>query len=82
MDVWTALTLEGNHTLIDKLRRAELKTPGFGTLVVPKAGFSPSDAVHNAVLTWCGSNQILLLNPSLEIARLQHALHLPQYIDD
>jgi hypothetical protein len=73
--LWEALWLDGNYDLIDKLYLAEIKTPGFGTIIVPREGFSSHDRIHNAVLDWLHSHEINVCNPSLEITKLTRALH-------
>jgi hypothetical protein len=73
--VWGLLAAEGNFTLIEKLRYAQLGEDGFGTIVVPLSGFSPNDASHNLVLEWLKVHNINICNPRLEEARMERALH-------
>ncbi len=73
-EIWTALTLEGNHTLINLLHRVEKNEPGYGTIVVPRSGFSPNDDTHNMVLRWLKGRGVNILNPLNEIANLEYAL--------
>lgn len=72
--VWTRLAAEGRFQLIERLRHAELGHAGYGTIVVPKEGFSDDDTTHNAVLDWLSEHQINVMNVGLEIARLERAL--------
>ena len=80
-ELWTRLALEGRHTLLNKLRRAEHREPGFGTIVVTKEGFSDDDETHNLVLKFLRQNNICVFNPGLEAARLERALHCRYYED-
>lgn len=67
--LWERLATEGNFKLIRKLRRVEMGEPGFGTIVVPKEGFSESDDTHNLVLEWLEERDINVVNLGLETAR-------------
>lgn len=73
--LWEALWLNGDYALLEKLRKAEINFPGFGTLIVPKEGFSPCNWIHNLVIDWCKIHKIHLLNVAIEIAKLELALH-------
>jgi len=72
--LWEILAADGKFELIDKLRRVELREPGYGTIVVPKEGFSDNDEIHNIVLDWLEEQNVNILNVNLEIARLKRAL--------
>jgi 3-dehydroquinate dehydratase len=72
--LWDLLTSEGNHTLIEKLHKAETHTPGYSIVIVPATGFSEDDTTHNAVIDWLKDNQIPYLNVPHEIAELEHSL--------
>jgi hypothetical protein len=69
-DLWAALAAEGNHILMEHLHKAEKGEPGYGTIVVTKAGFSEDDEVHNAVLDWLQEHKINICNPGNDIANL------------
>ena len=69
------LAEEGNFDLIAKLQHVERQTPGFGTIVVSREGFSEDDSVHNEVLQWLQEHDVNVFNPGLEITRLERALH-------
>lgn len=73
--LWDRLVSEGRHDLITKLRHAEIRESGFGTIVVPRKGFSDNDDTHNMVLAWLREHKINILNPGLEVTRLERALH-------
>lgn len=70
-----SLALDGNFELIETLRHAQNKEPGYGTIVVPKQGFSDDDDVHNLVLDWLCEQKINVLNVQNEIANLEYALY-------
>lgn len=72
--LWDKLAGEGNYTLIDKLKHVENNDPGFGTIVVPKKGFSEKDDTHNDVLKWLKEQNINILNVGLSVARMEQAL--------
>jgi hypothetical protein len=71
--VWEALVLDGNFSLITTLHYAEMKTPGFGTIVTPVEGFSQNDKIHNLVISWCHEHDIATLSVLGEIAYLENA---------
>ncbi len=75
MDVWIALTFEGNTDLIKLLNRVERKEEGYGTVIIPQAGFSSDDDVHNAVLQWLKGKGVNVYSPHNEQASLEYALH-------
>jgi len=76
-DPWTDLASEGRFDLIERLRRAEVRESGYGTIIVTKEGFSPNDATHNKVLAWLRYKDIRYINPINEIANLRESLGLP-----
>ena len=78
-DLWVRLTIEKNYTLIAKLRQVEAKTPGYGTIIVPKEGYSENEVTHNMVLDWLKDHQTKTLNPSLEIHKLERSLYDKDY---
>ena len=63
MDIWIALALEGNTSLIRLLNRIEKNEPGFNTVIIPRSGFSSDDDVHNAVLAWPKANDVNVWSP-------------------
>ncbi len=73
-ELWSRLVLEGNFTLINNLRRAERREPGYCTMAVSKDGFSKDDKTHNLVLWFLKKHRIRVLNPGLEAARATLAL--------
>lgn len=72
--IHACLVLESNFELIDRLHRIENKEGGYGTIVVPKEGFSENDEVHNLILDWLNAQNINILNVQHEIANLEYAL--------
>lgn len=72
--IWTALALEGNNELLRKLHRIENKEPGFGTVIVPRYGFSQNDETHNMILRWLKGKGVNVWSPLNEIANLEYAL--------
>ena len=74
MDIWVALAIEGNSKLIKLLHRIEKNEPGFGTVIVPRAGFSSDDDLHNAVLGWLKGKGVNVWSPQNETAGLEYAL--------
>lgn len=82
MDIWVALTLEGNSELIKLLHRVEKKEPGYGSVIVPQTGFSSDNDIHNAVLTWLKAKGVNVWSPENEIAGLEYALHGKSYTED
>jgi len=72
--IWNLLTYEGNFELIDKLHKAEIKEPGYLTIVVPEEGFSPDDEVHNLVIDWLKAHKYInVLNTRKEIYELEQS---------
>ena len=72
--IWSLLTYEGNFELIDKLHKAEIKEPGYLTIVVPEEGFSPDDEVHNLVIDWLKMHKYInVLNTRKEIYELEQS---------
>jgi hypothetical protein len=72
--IWALLAYEGNFNLIDKLHNAEIKEPGYLTIIVPDEGFSPNDEVHNLIIDWLkGRKYINLINIRKEIFELKQA---------
>lgn len=74
MDIWVALTIEGNSDLIKLLHRIENKEPGYGTVIIPKHGFSFDDDIHNAVLDWLKGKGVNVWSPENETAGLEFSL--------
>jgi len=74
--VWDRLTAEGNHELIHKLQKVERRETGYGTIVIPKEGFSKDPETHAAVIAWLDEQKTLALNPSREVAELEISLHV------
>jgi hypothetical protein len=60
--LWEVLIEQGEFDLINKLRRIEMREPGFDVIVIPKEGFSQNDFVHNLVIDWLKEQNILLIN--------------------
>jgi hypothetical protein len=73
--VWELLVLEKNFELIEKLKKVEDKEAGYGTIVVPRGGFSSNPETHLAVLAWLKSRRVNVLDVSREIEDLYFALH-------
>jgi hypothetical protein len=73
--LWELLALEGRHDLLTTLHHVELKTPGYGTVIVPEEGFSENTDTHNMVLNYLKIQGVMTLNVGITIARLQSALH-------
>jgi hypothetical protein len=72
--IWNLLTYEGNFELIDKLHKAEMKEPGYLTVVVPEEGFSRDDEVHNLVIDWLKAHRFInVLNTRKEIYELEQS---------
>ena len=73
--LWELLALEGRHDLLSTIHHVELKTPGYGTVVVPEEGFSENTDTHNMVLDYLRIQGVMTLNVGAVVARLQSALH-------
>jgi hypothetical protein len=72
--MWTLLASEGNFNLIDKLHKAEMKEPGYLTVIVPEKGFSPDDDVHNSVIDWLKAHRYInVLNTRRVIFELEQS---------
>ena len=74
-DLWEMLLSEGKHDLIKKLRRVEREEGGFGTIVVPKEGFSPNKETNSMVIAWLKKAGTNVLDVQKEIVELENALH-------
>lgn len=79
--LWQKLAEEGNFSLIKKLQRIENKEGGYGTVIVPKRGFSDNDETHNMVLGWLEGQNVNIVNTRIEIARLENSIR-PQRLYD
>jgi hypothetical protein len=77
-DLWTRLTLENNHALINQLSRVERHEPGFSTIVIPKNGFSPDDTTHNMVIDFIAECGAVTLNTWTLIHQLERSLNPTQ----
>jgi hypothetical protein len=73
--VWELLVQEDNHDLIEKLHKVERKEKGYGTIVVPKDGFSKNGTTNQAVIDWLEEHDVNVLDPQKEISELKEALH-------
>lgn len=73
-DLWAVLALEGNFDLINKLRMAEAREPGFGTIVVTEKGFSENDVTHNLVLDWLKERNINIVDVPFIVGNLELTL--------
>lgn len=73
-DVWEMLLTEGNHDLIEKLRRVERGEGGFGTIVVPPGGFSKNEKTHQLVIDWLSEKDVNILDVEREKSELRKAL--------
>lgn len=71
--LWAALASEGKFELIERLRRALLREPGYGTIVVTKEGFSENDHTHNLVIRWLKAHKIHTMNVIYEVEHLKMA---------
>lgn len=74
-NLWNRISGEGNFELLTLLHKVEKREAGYGTVVVPKEGFSDSDDTHNMVLEWLEEHRINVLNVRVCVARMKHALH-------
>lgn len=74
-ELWIALALEGKHTLIEKLNRAFNGFPGYGTIVVPREGFSENDRTHNMVIRSLRAHEVNICDIIFEVGNLEHALY-------
>jgi len=73
-NLWGRLVGEGNLELLSRLSRVEKHEAGYGTVVVPKKGFSDNDDTHNMVLDWLEARGVNVLNIGLSVARMKYAL--------
>lgn len=71
--LWAALASEGRFELIERLRKALLRMPGYGTIVVTREGFSESDRTHNLVIRWLKAHRIHTMNVIYEVEHLKMA---------
>ncbi len=72
--LWEMLLAEGQHDLIEKLRRVEREEGGFGTIVVPEGGFSDNKETHDMVVAWLEKTGTNVLDVKQEITELEEAL--------
>lgn len=72
--IWDRLTAEGDHALIDMLRRVERKDPGYTTVILPDGGWSTQQSTNNAILQWLQEQHINVWSPAQEILELEGAL--------
>jgi hypothetical protein len=72
--IWTELAEEGRYDTISLLHRVERHEFGYGTVIVKPEGFSDYDCTHNDILDWLVSQGVNVLNPGLEITRMERAL--------
>lgn len=74
--LWEKLLSENRHDLIQKFRRVERKEGGFGTIVVPKKGFSKNEETNQLIIDWLIEKGVNVLNVEEEISDLEDALYL------
>jgi hypothetical protein len=74
-ELWLALALEGEHALIEKLQKAFNGVPGFGTIAVPREGFSENDRTHNMVIRSLKEHGVNIFDVMFEIGNLERALY-------
>jgi hypothetical protein len=71
--LWLTLASEGKFDLMERLRKALLGEPGFGTIAVNREGFSENDRTHNLVIRWLKAHDIHVLDVMFEIGNLERA---------
>ena len=76
-NLWGRLAGEGNLELLSRLNRIEKREAGYGTVVVPKEGFSDNDDTHNMVLDWLEARGVNVLNIGLSVARVNYRRDKP-----
>lgn len=72
--LWATLIEDGKHSLVKVLNHVENKVPGYGSIVVPKTGFSNNLNIHNEVITWLNDRGVNIINVENEIFGLEQSL--------
>jgi hypothetical protein len=72
-ELWLTLASEGRFELIEKLQRAFNGVPGFGTIIVPREGFSEVDRTHNMVLRSLKEHGVHIFDVLFEVGNLEVA---------
>jgi hypothetical protein len=74
-NLWQTLIEDGNYSLVKILQRVENNEFGYGSIVVPKGGFSEKESVHNMVLDWLRERNVNVIDVENEISCLEKSLH-------
>jgi len=69
-EIWSSLVLEQNFALLDKLQRIEKNEPGFGTIIIPKDGFSKNETLNKQIIAWLKRHKINVYSIDQEIKSL------------
>lgn len=73
-DLWKTLLEENKHDLINKLRKVEKREEGYGSIVIPKNGFSENLSTHFAVVSWLKDKGINIIDTNKIIDDLEKSL--------
>lgn len=74
--IWDILIGDKKYDLIKVLKHVENKEPGYGSVVVPKNGFSSNKKIHCLVLSWLKERNINIVDVDNEIACLKDSLKI------
>jgi hypothetical protein len=74
--LWDILIKDKKYDLIKVLKHVENKEPGYGSVVVPKYGFSSNRKIHNLVLLWLKERDINIVDVDNTIAYLEDSLKI------
>jgi len=72
--LYNTLSEEGNLKLINLLKKVDSKEPGYGTVIVPKGGFSLNTKTHAMVICWLKDRNINIVDVDKEISDLENSL--------
>jgi hypothetical protein len=75
-ELWAALIEEDKHDLVKILNRVENKDAGFGSIVVPKEGFSKNKDIHISVINWLKDRGVNIIDVKNEESDLEKSLKL------
>jgi len=73
-DLWLKLAALGKHDLIRKLHDVEIKTPGFGTIIVPPSGFIPDQDINDSIIRWLHHKHVNVLDVNERIQEMTACL--------
>ena len=73
-NLYSILTEESKISLISILKKVDSKEHGYGSIVVPKGGFSYNPETHKMVINWLKERFVNIVDVDREILGLEDSL--------